>query len=215
LTNLFGPTNLRDSYRTIVAEARAEIRIERSRFIGTILPVDNKALAESEYARICKDFHDATHNCYAYVIGMEPAVIFRYSDDGEPSGTAGPQIYEAITTRDITNTLLVVTRYFGGVKLGTGGLARAYRETANLVLDKAEAVDRFIMQRFSLKFAHEQVSAVMKILSDFSLKPEHTNYGDRVELTAAIREGLFDQFRARLIDRTHGKTEIEPLEVIL
>ena len=198
-----------DNYFTIAACVLAEIKIERSRFIGTALPVSSKTAAEEEYHLLQKKYYDATHNCFAYVIGKNLDNVFRFSDDGEPSGTAGKQIYETIQSRKLTDILVVVTRYFGGVKLGTGGLGRAYREAANAALDQATVVECFLMQPCKLIFAHEQVSAVMKVMSDFNLKPIETHYGEQVELTATIRLGLFEQFRLAIIDRTHGKAIVE------
>jgi uncharacterized YigZ family protein len=144
-----------DNYFTIAASAQTEIKIERSRFIGTALPVSSKTVAEEEYHLFQKKYYDATHNCFSYVVGKGLDVVFRFSDDGEPSGTAGKQIYETIQSRKLTDILIVVTRYFGGVKLGTGGLGRAYREAANAALDQATVVERFLMQPCKLIFAHE------------------------------------------------------------
>ena len=200
---------MRDSYFTIATQALAEIKIERSRFIATALPVESKAAAETEYRTIQKHYHDATHNCFAYIVGIDPDTSYRYSDDGEPSGTAGKPIHEAILGHELTNTLVVVTRYFGGVKLGTGGLSRAYREAANQVLDQAQTRECFVMQIFKLRFAHDQVSAVMKVMSDFNLKPIATRYADDVEVTAAIRRSGFEGLRALVIDRCRGRVEIE------
>jgi uncharacterized YigZ family protein len=202
-----------DNYFTIAACAQAEIKIERSRFIGTALPVSSKAAAEEEYHLLQKKYYDATHNCFAYVIGKDLDMTFRFSDDGEPSGTAGKQIYETIQTRKLTDILVVVTRFYGGIKLGTGGLGRAYREAANAALDQAKVIERFLMQTCKLIFAHEQVSAVMKVMSDFTLKPIETSYGEQVELTVAIRLGFYEQFRQTIIDRTHGKANVEPVDV--
>lgn len=198
-----------DNYFTIAACVQAEIKIERSRFIGTALPVSSKTAAEEEYHLLQKKYYDATHNCFAYVTGKNLDNVFRFSDDGEPSGTAGKQIYETIQSRKLTDILVVVTRYFGGVKLGTGGLGRAYREAANAALDQAKVVEYFLMQTCKLIFAHEQVSAVMRVMSDFNLKPIETHYGEQVELIATIRLGLFEQFRLAVIDRTHGKAIVE------
>lgn len=202
-----------DNYFTIATSAQTEIKIERSRFIGTALPVLDKRVAEEEYQLLQKKFYDATHNCFAYVVGKGLDVVFRFSDDGEPSGTAGKQIYETIQSRKLTDILVVVTRYFGGVKLGTGGLSRAYREAANESLNQATIVERFLMQPCKLIFAHEQVSAVMKVMSDFKLKPIETRYGEHVELTMTIRMGLFEQFRLAVIDRTQGKAVVEAIGV--
>jgi len=202
-----------DNYFTITACVQAEIKVERSRFIGTALPVSSKIVAEEEYHLLQKKYYDATHNCFAYVTGNNLDTVFRFSDDGEPSGTAGKQIYETIQLRKLTDILVVITRYFGGIKLGTGGLGRAYREAANAALDQARVVECFLMQPCKLIFAHEQISAVMKVMSDFNLKPIETHYGEQVELTATIRLGLFEQFRLAVIDRTHGKAIVESIGV--
>ncbi len=198
-----------DSYLSIAAPVRAEIRVERSRFIASAVPISSRVAAEEEYDRIRREYHDATHNCLAYVVGRDADAVFRFSDDGEPSGTAGKQIYDSIRTRNLTNVLIVVTRYFGGIKLGTGGLGRAYREAANAALDQAAVVERFAMQTCRLTFAHDQTSAVMKVTSDFGVKPTATEYREQVELTVTIRLGSFEPFRLALIDRTHGKVIIE------
>jgi uncharacterized YigZ family protein len=203
---------LTDNYFTIAACVRAEIKVERSRFIGTALPVSSKTAAEEEYHLLQKKHYDATHNCFAYVTGRgDLDIVSRFSDDGEPSGTAGKQIYETIQSRKLTDILVVVTRYYGGVKLGTGGLSRAYREGANAALDQATVVECFLMQTCKLIFAHEHVSAVMRVMSDFNLKPIETRYSEQVELTATIRLGLFEQFRLAVIDRTHGKAIVESI----
>lgn len=203
---------MNDSYLTIASRAQTEIKIERSRFISTVVSAQSKSAAEEEYAQICRHYYDATHNCFAFVVGREADQIFRYSDDGEPSGTAGKQIYETILSHNVTDVLVVVTRYYGGVKLGTGGLSRAYRESANAVLDQATIIERFLMQTCRLSFAHDQVSIVMKTLSDFNLKPLDTRYGEQVELTAEIRLGLCEKFRLAVIDRTRGKVAVEIME---
>jgi uncharacterized YigZ family protein len=199
---------LRDSYLTIARPTRSEIKIERSRFIATVRPAESRAAAEEEYRALQREFHDANHNCYAYIIGIEAETQFRYSDDGEPSGTAGKPIYESVSTRDLTNVLVVVTRYFGGIKLGTGGLGRAYREAANVALTEAGVLEKFIMQGFRLTFGHEQVSVVMKALAEYELKPLETAYSDQVELLSAIRLGRYDDFSATLLDRSHGRVTI-------
>lgn len=203
---------MEDSYLTIAARVQAEIKIERSRFIGTAVPVVSRANAEEEYGRIRKQYYDATHNCFAFVAGRGTEQTFRYSDDGEPSGTAGKQIHESITSRNLTDVLVVVTRYYGGVKLGTGGLSRAYRESANAALDQAKVIERFLMRTCRLAFSHEQVSTVMRVLSEFGLKPLATDYGEQVELTVEIRLGLYENLRKTIMDRTHGKIKVATLE---
>ena len=176
-----------------------------------MIPVDLKTGAEEAYESLAKEFHDATHNCFAYVIGAEPNQIYRFSDDGEPSGTAGKPIYETIVSRDLTNVLLVVTRYFGRVKLGTGGLGRAYRETARLTLENATRIERILLQEFHLKLERDQISVVLRTIAEFGGKPLSTKYDVDVEIESAVRSGSYDNFESVLIERCHGRIAISRL----
>lgn len=198
-----------DSYRTIESKTSSEIKVERSRFIGTIVPVNSRERAEQEYELIRRQYFSATHNCFAYLIGTEAKQEFRYSDDGEPSGTAGRPIFDAIQSRGVTDVLIVVTRYFGGIKLGTGGLARAYRQSAEDALNNAKKIEKLIMQPFRVKFAHDLTSIVMKTLSDFELRTIETSYREEVVLLSAIRLSLFEDFASTLRDRSHGRVLAE------
>ena len=128
-----------DTYLTIGGYARAEIKIKGSRFIAEAMPVARVEAAEKEIAAVCKREFNATHHCTAYRIGPN-GDVFRYNDDGEPSGTAGIPILRQIDGRSLTDTLVVVTRYFGGTKLGTGGLIRAYGDAARQVLETASTL---------------------------------------------------------------------------
>lgn len=198
-----------DSYLTVESKSSCEIKVERSRFIATAIPVSARQRAESEYEMIRRQFYSATHNCFAYQIGMGTGAEFRYSDDGEPNGTAGRPIHDTILSRKITNVLIVVTRYFGGIKLGTGGLARAYRQAAEQALNEADIIEKLIMQPFKITFRHEFTSTVMKALSDFELRTIDTIYGEDVTLLSAIRLSRFDDFAAMLLDHAHGKVTIQ------
>ncbi len=198
-----------DSFWTVESKFSIEIKIERSRFIGTVVPVSSRRQAESEYGLICRQYYDATHNCLAYQLGLESKQEIRYSDDGEPSGTAGRPIHDAILSRGVTDVLIVVTRYFGGIKLGTGGLARAYRQAADEALGQARVIEKLIMQPFEIRFGHDLTSTVMKALSDFGLRTIETSYGEEVVLRSAIRLSRYDEFATTLRDRSHGKVAAE------
>ena len=121
---------------TITEEKNTKIEIKKSKFIGHSLKVISEEEAKEKLNKIKKEYSDATHNCWAYVIGISGEKS-RYNDDGEPHGTAGPPILDVLKKNNITNTLIVVTRYFGGIKLGAGGLVRAYSETAKTVLEES------------------------------------------------------------------------------
>lgn len=124
------------SYKTIAKAAEAEHLVQKSRFIARCFPAETEAEAARHLTTLRKRYYDATHHCYAYRIGSRCEAV-KSSDDGEPSGTAGRPILEVLTQRDVTGLLLVVTRYFGGILLGAGGLVRAYTKAAALALDAA------------------------------------------------------------------------------
>lgn len=203
---------MQDSYRTIKEPVRAEIKIERSRFIGTAVSASTREAAEAAYDAIRRRFHDATHNCFAYRVYVGGESATRSSDDGEPSGTAGRPILDAINSADVMNALVVVTRYFGGVKLGTGGLARAYRQAADHVLESATIQERLIEQRFCLRFDHEETSIVMHTLAELKVKPARTDYSHEVAVYGRIRLSQYEQLRTILIERSRGRVIVEAIE---
>ena len=125
------------SYKDVAAHATAEITEKKSRFIGDIFPVETEEAAQEQIERIRRQYHDARHHCHAFVLGQR-GELSRSSDNGEPAGTAGRPILEVINGAGLTNTLIVVTRYFGGVLLGTGGLVRAYTQTAQAAVAQAD-----------------------------------------------------------------------------
>ncbi|MFQ5771632.1 MAG: IMPACT family protein, partial [bacterium] len=139
-------------YYSIISETTAELTIKRSKFIAHASPTSATQSADKYIAAISKQFQDAKHNCFAYKIGTGDAASFRFSDAGEPSGTAGRPILRAIENRNLTNVVVVVSRYFGGIKLGAGGLSRAYHSAALTVLDKANIIEYHPRIIFSLKF---------------------------------------------------------------
>ena len=131
------------NYTTVASHATGEITEKKSRFIGDVFPVETEEEAQAHIDAIRKEYHDARHHCHAFVLG-ERGTLSRSSDNGEPSGTAGRPILEVITGASLTNTLIVVTRYFGGVLLGTGGLVRAYTQAAQAALANAKTVTHIL-----------------------------------------------------------------------
>jgi len=124
---------------TISAPAEAIFKEKRSKFLAFAYPVENEIEIKEKIASLKKKYHDARHHCYAYILGAEK-LVYRMNDDGEPSGTAGRPIYGQLLSKDVTNVLIVVVRYFGGIKLGTGGLRVAYKMAAKAVLENAQIV---------------------------------------------------------------------------
>ncbi|WP_235266349.1 IMPACT family protein [Porphyromonas gingivicanis] len=149
-----------DSYTTIKKECQQQYNIQRSRFIALAYPVKSAEEAMNFVALLRKEYFDATHVCWAYAIGVERAES-RHNDDGEPSGTAGRPIYGQIVSADLSNVLVAVVRYFGGVKLGTGGLIEAYREGAKLVLESAEREEVLLHDNICIQFNPSLTGEIM------------------------------------------------------
>lgn len=196
-----------DSYRTLGSAGTHEIKIKASRFIARGFPVADADEATARLESIRKKEYSATHHCFAWVTGLE-SEIFKYSDDGEPSGTAGRPIYQVITGRELKNTLIVVTRYYGGTKLGTGGLIRAYSQAASELLDEADIIEKLICDRleFSLPFA--LYDRLMRIINTDKLEIVEQDFADQVKMVINIRKSKTDKFTAQLIELTGGKIEI-------
>lgn len=198
-----------DSYLTVKREAVYELKVKGSRFIGQIRLCHDKATAESTLDNIRKKYYDATHNCFAYRVGLGNEVIFRYSDDGEPSGTAGKPIYDQIEGGNITNVLVVVTRYFGGTKLGTGGLAHAYSQTAQETIRSAGKVEKQITERIAMTVQFSDYNNVERLVHQMKAKIIDSEFTDIVRITAEIRISLVQDFKEKLVDITSGRIEFE------
>jgi uncharacterized YigZ family protein len=198
-----------DRYITIAQPARHELKVKGSRFIGRTALVADAEAGEGELAAVRKTEHAATHNCYAYRVGPTAEPEFKYSDDGEPSGTAGRPIYDAICGRELTNTLVVVTRYFGGTKLGTGGLVRAYGEAAAGALDLSGEQEHFLVDqiRVTVEFAiYDQLERLNRRLG---ARQVAADFSDRVELLLEIRRSLIDTLVDEIVQLSSGKAKIE------
>ncbi len=155
------------------------------------------------------EFHDATHNCYAYRIGLGSTQAFKYSDDGEPSGTAGRPILEALDKFELVDTCIVVTRYFGGIKLGTGGLSRAYRDAALDVIGKAGFETRYQKSRVKLVFPLRFTNTVLRTLSSEVCDIVDSKYTDAGTIICDIRRSSVEKIKQTLVSATHGRIEIE------
>lgn len=157
----------RDSYIGIADVSEGLYKDKGSRFIAYAYPVVSEEEVKPLVDVLKKEHHAARHHCYAYRIGMDGSV-FRANDDGEPSGTAGRQILGAIDSAGLSDVLVVVVRYFGGILLGVPGLIRAYREAAADALANAVTVERIPVRRYGLEFGYEQMNDVQKLLKSFS-----------------------------------------------
>lgn len=176
--------------KTIKKNEETEITVKKSTFIANIFRVDSEEEAKEKIKNICKKYFDAKHNCYAYRILKQEedrtTEITKFSDNKEPQGTAGGQILEVIKNSQLYNVIIVVTRYFGGILLGTGGLSRAYSESAQKVVQKAEALEQTIGNEYIIKCGYEDQNEILYELKKQSIKIKNTEYKEKIEITISI-----------------------------
>ncbi|GHS86916.1 hypothetical protein FACS1894201_08010 [Bacteroidia bacterium] len=154
-----------DTYLSIAKLSTGIYKSKGSKFLAFAIPVSDEDSIKMQVTLLKKKYHDARHHCYAYIIGYQ-AEQFRVNDDGEPSGTAGRPIHGELRSRNLTNVLVVVVRYFGGTLLGTSGLIKAYKEAAADALNNAEIVQQTVMTELLVQFLYEKTGDVMKILKE-------------------------------------------------
>ncbi|HTX19942.1 MAG TPA: YigZ family protein [Bacteroidota bacterium] len=194
---------MKGEYLSVGSGKSATLKVEGSKFIAEVFPVADSAAAEERIAEVRKKYHDATHHCFAYAIGGSREE-FRYSDAGEPAGTAGIRILSAIESKDLSDLCVVVTRYFGGTKLGVGGLGRAYFEAALSVLSAAPRVTKILADDVRITFPYEETNPVMTILARNRVRIADTVYGDDVTLHLMIRSGATEAILGQLREATKG-----------
>ena len=170
---------------------------KRSKFLAFCHHVDSVDDVKALVTNYRKKYFDARHVCWAYMLGHE-RTDFRANDDGEPSSTAGKPILGQINSRELTNILVVVIRYFGGVKLGTSGLIVAYKEAASLAIDDAEQEERQIEEEVKYSFTYPMMNDVMRIVKDMQPRIVSQTFDNTCEITLSIRRSLADQLRQRL-----------------
>jgi len=171
-----------DTYLTISSRSTGLYKEKGSKFISIAIPVLNETEVKAALEELRKEYYDARHHCYAYVTGFDKSA-WRVNDDGEPSGTAGRPIHGQIQSKDLTNILIVVIRYFGGIKLGVGGLINAYKTAAADALSQAEIVERTVNEIYKLNFTYEAMNDVMKIVKDDGLQLLNTQFDLECSLT--------------------------------
>ncbi len=196
---------IHDSFQTIREPCTFEMKEKGSRFIAQAEPVSAKEEAENIVGLASKKYHDATHNCFAYVVGIDADELFRFNDDGEPAGTAGKPILQAIQGQSLTNVLVVVTRYFGGTKLGVGGLIRAYGGAAAQVLSKAGTKTHYITDDVHVECTYHDLKTVMNAVQKYNGIIINSDYGGAVQLDVHIRISRTQQFIASVIEQTAGR----------
>ncbi len=199
---------MKKEYKTLLKQASWEDEVKKSRFIAYVKPVETEDEANEFIAAIKKMNKDARHNVPVFVLG-EGQEVQRYSDDGEPSGTAGVPILEMIKNMGLTNLAVLVTRWFGGIKLGTGGLVRAYTHVAQKAFDEAGIVSKTLLSVISVKVEYSMHGKVQNFLYDSKYMLEKTEFDQSVHMFIFVRPEDVDEFKKNIMDITNGKAQMQ------
>lgn len=200
-------------YFTVKEYGEHEIIIQKSRFIAQIKRAETETEAQAFIQEVKKKHWNATHNCSAYLIG-EHDQIQKANDDGEPGGTAGVPMLEVLKKRNLKDTVVVVTRYFGGIKLGAGGLIRAYGKATSEGLDTIGIVERILKQVIHTTIDYTWLGKIEKELRASEHKIKEIHYLDKVEIETYVDEGLVPSFREWMIELTNGQCTIRQGETV-
>lgn len=192
---------MRDHYRTLAAPAEFRQKIERSEFLGVAFPVPDEEAFFTELAAMTKRHFDATHLCWAFRLFAGGEIRARSADAGEPSGTAGKPILSAIEGADLFDVAVVVVRWYGGIKLGTGGLGRAYRDTAAETLRAARLEDRYVYRRLTLTVPFDQLSVVYRLLDPPHVTLTAERFADTNEFDLDVRLSRVDELAKVLAEK--------------
>lgn len=197
-----------ESYSTVLGYGTGEIVEKKSRFIAEVFPVSSEEEAMSELEKIKKKYWDARHHCWAYVIGRNPGSE-RMSDDGEPAGTAGKPILEVIRGRGLTDVLVVVTRYFGGTLLGTGGLVRAYTSAAAEGLKHTRKLEKIHGVSLRISTDYTGLGKIQYLLAQQGICVTDTVYSDHVVLSVLVPDDGISPLQKQIMEGTNGQAEME------
>ena len=191
-----------DQYKSIAAPSEGLFKDNGSRFLALAYPVETLEQVKDIVAGLKKKYHDARHHCFAYRLGYQ-GDVWRASDDGEPSGSAGRPILGQIDSLGLSDVLVVVVRWFGGIKLGIPGLIRAYKTSSADALSRATLIEKTAARRFRLRFDYLSMNDVMKVLKDMDLPQSAQEFGETCSLEVRVRLSAVDDFRDRLADKVN------------
>ncbi len=192
----------KDTYLTLEAPATAALRERSSKFLSFAWPVQDEEQIRGHIEALRKEYYDATHHCYAWRLGPQ-GERFRANDDGEPSGTAGRPILGQMLSREVTDCLVVVVRYFGGTKLGVPGLIAAYKESAAAVLAAAQIVERTVNRRVEIEFSYLAMNDVMRVVKEEQPRIETQEFDNLCRMRVAVRESGWDAL-VRKLEKIEG-----------
>lgn len=188
---------MKDTYKTIELLSTPTLFKEKgSKFFGYAFPVSTSNAVKTHLESVKKAHHSARHWCYAYQLGTENNITFRVNDDGEPSNTAGMPIYGQLKAFDVTNTLIIIVRYFGGVKLGVGGLIQAYRTSAQLTLEACNIVEKILTTDYIIRFEYKDMNKVMRIIKEHNIVIKAQELQLSCTLTIRVRKKDTEQVHA-------------------
>lgn len=173
------------SFLTLSGFSTGEYKEKGSKFIALAYPVSSEDEVKNKLAEVKKKYFDARHHCYAYILGADKSK-FRANDDGEPNHSAGDPILGQIRSKNLTNVMVVVVRYFGGTKLGVGGLITAYKTSAEIALSNSQVIEQQVKARINFKFVYEVTPVIMKLVKDFELSIIKQEFGDACELETEV-----------------------------
>lgn len=202
---------MNEPYKILLSEAEAETELKKSRFIAHIYPVNTQAEALDFIASIKKQFYDARHNCYAYVIGKDADTV-KYSDDGEPSQTAGLPIFNVLKESGVRNACIVVTRYFGGTLLGAGPLARMYAEAAKLSIDAAKVGTMRFGVEAKIDTDYADGEKIRRFLEKENIEILNTYYTESVSFVIRTGFDTFERIKESIVSITASKAKIEKMK---
>jgi uncharacterized YigZ family protein len=191
-----------DSYKTIVNHSEGFFKDRGSKFISHAYPVKTEEDVKEILAQLRKDYYDARHHCYSYILNPDKSA-FRINDDGEPSGSAGKPIHGQLLSYDLTNILVVVIRYFGGTKLGIPGLINAYREATRDALNQTEIITKTINEYFQIEYEYPLLGNVMRIIKDENLEQINTQFEISCKIEMRVRKNDYQRI-ADEFGKIHG-----------
>ncbi|MCH5205806.1 MAG: YigZ family protein [Oscillospiraceae bacterium] len=194
-------------YKTIASRCEARFIEKRSEFIGYLCPVETEEQATAFINEIRAQHRKATHNCYAYILRENG--ISRHSDDGEPGGTAGVPIYEVLRKEGLTDLVCVVTRYFGGIMLGAGGLVRAYTRAAKDAVDSAEIKVMAMSANMKITLDYSLYGRIPKLFAECDARVINEDFGQNVAISLWVREEYSELLKEHLIDACNGSVDVE------
>jgi len=185
-----------DTFQTIAAPSEGFFKDKGSKFLSYAFPISDESEAKEYLAALKEEHPKAVHHCYAYRLGTDK-MSYRMSDDGEPSGTAGRPILNTLYSKDVTNVILVVVRYFGGTLLGVPGLINAYKTATESALETAELVTRYFINRYQIEFQYPQMNDVMRIVKEMELNVLEQNFEIECSMTVEVRVSATEVFVSR------------------